>query len=172
MEVVVAPKGHFRRAAGIACMVSGCTSTPIHYAAGRAGWRTVPLPIVLPFRRASEKVLNRLIPCSKYGARISKRVAQALYQSHILRIWDVGRLDKRPEFGWKSLWGTHAVHGWILYHFCVSFLYFWNVWCTLCSGHGYNMGQKSSRYGILSSLMRYINLEPSFGQNKIPHEFL
>ena len=84
-------------------MVSGCPSirrgaARIHYAAGRAGWRTVALPMVLPFRRASEKASNRLIPCSKYGARISKCVAQALYQSHILRFWDVGRLGKRSEF--------------------------------------------------------------------------
>ena len=48
LHALIAPKGHFRRAAGIASMVSGCPSIRIHYAAGRAGWRTVPLPTVLP----------------------------------------------------------------------------------------------------------------------------
>ena len=89
----------------------------IHYAAGRAGWRTVPLPTVLPFRRASRKVSNRLILWITFGGSISKWVAQALYQTDILRIWDVGRLDKQSELDWdwvgESLWGPHAVHGWI-----------------------------------------------------------
>ena len=110
---IIVPKGHFRRAAGIASMVSGCPSTPIHYAAGRAGWRTVALPMVLPFRRASRKVSNRLILWITFGGSISKWVAQALYQSHILQIWDVGRLGKQSEFGRWILWGPHALHGWI-----------------------------------------------------------
>ena len=114
---LVAPKGHFRRAADIASMVSGCPAREIHYAAGRAGWRTVARPTLLPFRRASRKVSNRLILWITFGGSISKWVAQTLYQTDILRIWDVGRLDKQSELDWnwvgESLWGPHAVHGWI-----------------------------------------------------------
>ena len=98
---IIAPKGHFRRAADIASMVSGCPSGHFRYAAGRAGWRTVALPMVLPFTRARRKVSNRLILWITFGGSISKWFAQALYQSHILPIWDVGRLGKRSELGWE-----------------------------------------------------------------------
>ena len=93
------PKGAFSKSSRYCFYGFRLSCVRIHYAAGRAGWRTVARPTVLLFRRASAKVSNQLIPCSKYGARISKWFAQALYQSDILRFWDVGRLDKRSEFG-------------------------------------------------------------------------